>query len=129
MGDDQTSEKIAQALFRELPATGGGDKSIFDARQLVIALLLEENEALTVSEIAEKLGGVSVGTIIPWIEEGEAKGRFERYKQRRVDNRQTWVRLTPRGKRERLRTRGKKGGPDVQRGAGSGDRSEPHEEE
>lgn len=120
-------ELLALALVRELPAVGGRDATIFDARQLVVALLLEANGPMRVQEIVDK-SGLGIATVVEWIEAGEKKGRFERYKDH-VNHRHTWVRLTPRGLRERTRTRGRKGGPHVQRGAGSGSSPEPSEAE
>jgi hypothetical protein len=120
MGDDDNNgELLAVALVQEMPTVGGSDTTVFDVRQLALALLLEANGPMRVDDISRTLG-VGLSTTIAWIEAGEKRKRFERYKDH-IDHRHTWVRPTARGIRERKRTRGKKGGPNVQRGTGARD--------
>ena len=70
-------------------------------------LVLEARGQATVGEIREVLG-LGWATASVWVDQGEKEGRLERFKDH-VDHRRTWVRLTPKGKRERKRARDNKG--------------------
>lgn len=96
-------------LLGEMPAVRT-NVIMFDLRVLVLMMAVEEQEKVTVTDLCERLS-VGYGTLGDWLKLAEKAQVIERFKDH-VNHRKTWVRLTIRGKRERLRTRKNKGGPN-----------------